>query len=69
MAVAVCRVLPTDAVTQATNTGTGGDPRTSVAQPEVSGEPSAVATTSIQATLGAAAEPSGPDQIRLLEVR
>lgn len=39
--------------------GAGGDPRTSVAQPEVSGKPSAVATTSIQAWLGPAGDPTG----------
>ncbi|MCJ2125621.1 carbohydrate porin [Methylobacterium sp. J-077] len=41
------------------NTGAGGDPRTSVAQPEVSGKPSAVATTSIQSSLGIAGDPTG----------
>ncbi|MCJ2057611.1 carbohydrate porin [Methylobacterium sp. J-048] len=51
--------VPIVAVAQSANTGAGGDPRTSVAQPEVSGKPSAVATTSIQATLGDAADPTG----------
>ncbi|WP_443192832.1 carbohydrate porin [Methylobacterium sp. NMS14P] len=51
--------VPLVAVAQTTNTGAGGDPRTSVAQPEVSGKPSAVATTSIQAVLGDAADPTG----------
>ncbi|MCJ2087000.1 carbohydrate porin [Methylobacterium sp. E-005] len=51
--------VPIVAVAQYANTGAGGDPRTSVAQPEVSGKPSAVATTSIQATLGDAADPTG----------
>lgn len=37
---------------QIANTGAGGDPRTSVVRPEVSGKPSAVATTSIQSSFG-----------------
>jgi porin len=44
---------------QSINVGAGGDPRTSVAQPEVSGKPSAVATTSIEASLGPAGDPTG----------
>ena len=59
IAVAVIWLAPTDGVAQGANAGAGGDPRTSVAQPEVSGKPSAVATTSIQATLGDAADPTG----------
>ena len=52
-------LTPAEGWAQGTNTGAGGDPRTAVAQPEVSGKPSAVATTSIQATLGDAADPTG----------
>ncbi|TXN00395.1 carbohydrate porin [Methylobacterium sp. WL64] len=58
-AVVIGCLTPADGWTQAANTGAGGDPRTSVAQPDVSGKPSAVATTSIQATLGDAADPTG----------
>lgn len=58
-AVLCLGVAPVSAFGQTANTGAGGDPRTSVAQPEVSGKPSAVATTSIQATLGDAADPTG----------
>ena len=39
--------------------GAGGDPRTSVAQPEVSGKPSAVGTSSIQTWLGPLGDPTG----------
>ena len=59
LAAAMVWLVPTNVVAQGANTGAGGDPRTSVAQPEVSGKPSALATTSIQATLGEAADPLG----------
>lgn len=51
--------IPIEALAQGANTGVGGDPRNSVAQPEMSGNPSAIATTSIQASLGAASDPNG----------
>jgi hypothetical protein len=52
-------LIPIEVLAQGANTGAGGDPRTSVAQPEVSGKPSAIATTSIQSSLGAAGDPTG----------
>lgn len=58
LALSLC-LAPIVAVAQSANTGAGGDPRTSVAQPEVSGKPSAVATTSIQSVLGDTADPTG----------
>lgn len=52
-------LTPVASVAQRLPFGAGGDPRTSVAQPEVSGKPSAVATSSIQSWLGPAGDPTG----------
>ncbi|WP_348645224.1 carbohydrate porin [Methylobacterium sp. BTF04] len=59
LAAIACVLIPSHARAQGVNVGAGGDPRTSVAQPEVSGKPSAVATTSIEGSLGAAGDPTG----------
>ncbi|MCJ2051720.1 carbohydrate porin [Methylobacterium sp. J-070] len=59
LAVALRCLTPAMCTAQNANTGAGGDPRTSVAQPDVSGKPSAVATTSIQSALGALGDPTG----------
>lgn len=59
-AVAVLSALiPIEVLAQGVNAGAGGDPCISVAQPEVSGKPSAIATTSIQSVLEAAGDPTG----------